>query len=66
MFCPTCGNPKMRRTKEPMLESFKGQRYVVPNIDRWVCNECGETIMLAEEADKLSKALYRMYDETEQ
>lgn len=66
MFCPTCGNPEMRRTKEPMLEFFKGRRYVVPNIDRWVCDECGEDIMLAEEADKLSKVLYRMYDENEQ
>ena len=56
----------MRLTKEPMLESFKGHWYVVPNISRWVCDECGEAIMLAKEADKLSKALYRMYDETEQ
>lgn len=66
MFCPTCGNPKMRRTNEPMLEYFKGHRYVVPNIDRWVCDECGEDIMPAEEANKLSKALYELYDETEQ
>ena len=56
----------MRHTKEPMLESFKGRRYVVPNISRCVCDQCGESIMPVEEADKLSKALYKMYDETEQ
>lgn len=56
----------MRRTKEPMLESFKGHRYVVPNISRWVCDRCGEYIVPVKEADKLSKALYRLYDETEQ
>lgn len=48
----------MRRTKEPMLESFRGRRYVVPNIDRWVCDECGNVELSADMADKLSKSLY--------
>lgn len=56
----------MRRTKEPMLESFRGHRYVVPNIDRWVCNQCGEDIMSADMADKLSKFLYDQYYATNQ
>lgn len=50
----------MRRTKEPMLEAFRGHRYVVPNIDRWVCDQCGEYVLLAEEANKLSTALWQL------
>lgn len=50
----------MRRTKEPMLEPYKGKKYVVPNIERWVCDQCGNDIMTADMADKLSKSLYVM------
>lgn len=60
MFCPECGNPKMRYTKEPMLEPYKGKKYVVPNIERWVCDQCGEYIVPVDMADKLSKYLYDM------
>lgn len=60
MFCTECGNPNLRRTKEPLLESFRGRKYVVPNIDRWVCDQCGSYELKAEEADKLSEALYKL------
>ena len=60
MFCPECGNLNMRHTKEPMLEPYKGKKYVVPNIERWVCDQCGNDIMTADMADKLSKSLHVM------
>lgn len=56
----------MRRTNEPMLESFKGNKYVVPNIGRWVCDQCGEYFLPAEEADKLGEALYNLDAATKQ
>ena len=48
----------MRHTSEPVLETYKGKKYVVPDIERWVCDQCGNDIMTADVADKLGKALY--------
>lgn len=53
----------MRRTKEPLLGAFKGRVYVVPNIARWVCDQCGSYEITAYEADKLGEALYKMHCE---
>lgn len=61
MFCPECGNPKMRRTREPMLETYKGKKYVVPNIDRWVCDGCGNVELSADMADKLGNELHALH-----
>lgn len=63
MFCTECGNPDLRRTKEPLLEKYNGTVYVVPNIARWVCDQCGSYELMAEEADKLGEALYKMHCE---
>lgn len=63
MFCTECGNPNLRRTKEPLLETFRGKVYVVPNVARWVCDQCGSYEITADEADKLGEALYKMYCE---
>lgn len=63
MFCTECGNSNLRRTKEPLLVHFKGKVYVVPNVARWVCDQCGSYEIMAEEADKLGEALYKMHCE---
>ena len=60
MRCTECGS-EMRFTSEPMKERYKGEEFTVTGIERWVCDECGNDVMKAEEADRLGRKLVDAY-----
>ena len=60
MFCCECGN-EMRFTDEPITEQFRGETITVHGISRYVCDECGNDVMPASEATKLSMKLAEEY-----
>ena len=42
--CPTCGSNKIRSIKKDQTREFKGQKYVVPDLEYQECPVCGEEI----------------------
>ena len=60
MFCCECGS-EMRFTDEPISEEFRGELITVEGIERHVCDQCGNDVMSAEMATKLSMGLASEY-----
>ncbi|MCF6413451.1 YgiT-type zinc finger protein [Collinsella ihumii] len=60
MRCTECGS-EMRFTSEPMKEMYKGGEFTVAGMERWVCDKCGNDVMKADEADRLSRELADAY-----
>ncbi|PKO21442.1 MAG: hypothetical protein CVU38_14700 [Chloroflexi bacterium HGW-Chloroflexi-1] len=42
--CPTCGSDKIKKVQRDWTDEFEGQFYTVPNLEFWVCPNCGERI----------------------
>lgn len=51
----------MRFTSDPMTEVFKGRKFTVYGIERYVCDTCGNSEMSVQSAEKLSKNLAQQY-----
>ena len=60
MFCCECGH-EMKLSSEPITEQFRGEKITVEGIERYVCDKCGNDVMSAAMATKLSMALSREY-----
>lgn len=56
MFCAECGAPKMRRTDEPITDTFKGTEITVRGVAHWVCDSCGETVFSADDLKDYAEA----------
>ena len=41
--CPVCAG-KARKIKEDWVGEFKEQEYIVPDLEYYICDECGERI----------------------
>ena len=41
--CPVCGG-KGRQVKGDWIGEFRGQEYFVPDLEYYICEECGERI----------------------
>ena len=42
--CPTCDSPRIRRVRKSLRRTWKGQAYVVPNLEFEECLDCGERL----------------------
>ena len=42
--CPKCGSRKIRRVKEDYRRIFRGQEYVVSDLEFHQCPQCGERL----------------------
>jgi YgiT-type zinc finger domain-containing protein len=42
--CPTCGSKRIRRMRRNFHGAYKGQAYVVPNLEFEQCPDCGERL----------------------
>lgn len=62
MICCECGH-EMRLTSEPMRETYRGDELVINGIERWTCDECGNYVVLLDQADRLSRSLADAYAE---
>ena len=42
--CPTCASRRIRHVRKNLRRTWKGQAYVVPNLEYWECPDCGEHV----------------------
>lgn len=62
MFCPDCGCD-MALSTEPITEEYRGEKIAVDGIEHYVCPECGEYAVGADESKRLARELVRKYAE---
>ncbi|MGI0016829.1 MAG: YgiT-type zinc finger protein, partial [Nitrososphaera sp.] len=36
-FCPTCGSKKIKQVRRNLIRNFRGQTYVVPDLEYHEC-----------------------------
>jgi YgiT-type zinc finger domain-containing protein len=51
-ICPVCG-AKVNKVTKDWVSEFRGQEYIVPNLEYYVCLECGERIYPHEAIKKI-------------
>ena len=42
--CPSCGGKRVKRVRGNWAGDFKGETYTVPNLEYYVCPDCGEKV----------------------
>ncbi len=42
--CPTCGSRRIQHVRRDFHEVYKGEAYVVPDLDFHECPDCGEKV----------------------
>jgi YgiT-type zinc finger domain-containing protein len=52
-ICPTCGSDKIKKVKRDHVGSFRGQEYVVPDLEFYECPNCGEKVYDAQAMRKI-------------
>lgn len=50
--CPVCGG-KVRKIKEDWVGAYNGQTYIVPDLEYYICERCGERIYPHEAMKKI-------------
>ena len=50
--CPVCGG-NIKKVKEDWVGKYKGQGYVVPDLEYYICEKCGERIYPREAIRKI-------------
>lgn len=60
MICVECG-AQMRKTSEPMEETFRGVALILTGIEHYKCDNCGEVVLSAKEAKKYDRQLISAY-----
>jgi YgiT-type zinc finger domain-containing protein len=42
-ICPVCAS-KLKKVREDWVGEFEGRQYIVPDLEYYVCDDCGETV----------------------
>jgi YgiT-type zinc finger domain-containing protein len=42
--CPACDSPRIKKVRRNWKDTYKGQTYVVPNLEFYECPDCGERL----------------------
>ncbi len=42
--CPICDSPCIKKVHRHWKDTYKGQSYVVPNLEFYECPDCGERL----------------------
>lgn len=42
--CPVCGQRSLEPVKRTVRRTYRGRRYLVPNLEFHQCAECGEKV----------------------
>lgn len=50
--CPVCGGT-VPKIKEDWLSEYQGQEYTVPDLEYYLCDDCGERIYPREAMQKI-------------
>lgn len=64
MRCMECGG-KLHKEQSPMEESYKGRKYTIDSVSRYVCESCGEYEIDADEELRVSSILAAKYRQDE-
>ena len=64
MRCMECGG-KLHKEQGPMEESYKGRKYTIDSVSRYVCESCGEYEIDADEELRVSSILAAKYRQDE-
>ena len=51
-ICPVCGG-KVQKITEDWVGEYMGKKYVVPDLEYYICEECGERIYPREAIRKI-------------
>ena len=43
-ICPSCGSKRIKKVRRNLARDFRGQTYVVPDLEFHECPNCGEKI----------------------
>lgn len=57
MICPVCGEGHLRKIVQDETFEYKGQAIVVPSIESFVCDSCGDGVYNKEVSRGLEKCL---------
>jgi YgiT-type zinc finger domain-containing protein len=52
LVCPVCGG-KVKQVREDWVGAYKGKTYIVPDLEYYICEECGEKIYPREAMRKI-------------
>jgi YgiT-type zinc finger domain-containing protein len=44
IVCPSCGSDQIQRVCRDWTGEFRGQRYIVPELEFYECPVCGERV----------------------
>jgi YgiT-type zinc finger domain-containing protein len=42
--CPSCGSNTLKKVRRNWTGKVNGQTYVVPDLEYYICSQCGEKI----------------------
>lgn len=42
--CPSCGSPSIKWMRQDWTDEFRGQTYLVPDLEFYQCSDCGERL----------------------
>lgn len=51
--CPSCGSKRIKKVKRNWTGNFKGQIYIVPDLEFHECPACGEELYDAQAMRKI-------------
>ena len=57
MKCPACGSAKLVRDARDIPYTYKGESTVIPGVTGEFCPACGESVLAAAEASRVSAAM---------
>lgn len=43
-LCPSCGSKKIKKVRGNWEGKFQGQTYTVPDLEFYICPDCGEKV----------------------
>jgi YgiT-type zinc finger domain-containing protein len=52
-ICPTCGSDRIRLVRRDLPGEFRGQPYIVPDLEFHECPNCGEHVYDAQAMRKI-------------
>jgi YgiT-type zinc finger domain-containing protein len=53
--CPTCGSKRIARVKRNLVRTYRGRRYVVPDLEFYECPKCDERLFDREASRRIDE-----------
>lgn len=66
MKCPACGTAEMIRDSRDIPYIYKGKLTIIPHIEGDFCSACGESVLDAAMAERLSNSMLSFNGDVEE